>query len=66
MEGEGLNVYTNYVKVDLDYAEQPYNPRLLDVFEIVKGKPTMIWVHVVSKKHKPSSQENDGLAVQIL
>ncbi|MFT7035715.1 MAG: sugar phosphate isomerase/epimerase [Cyclobacteriaceae bacterium] len=65
MEKKGLNIYTNYIRVDLDNTEQPYDPSLLEVFKIIEGKPTMVWIHVMSKKYKPSSEENDKLAVPI-
>ncbi|WP_020530075.1 sugar phosphate isomerase/epimerase family protein [Flexithrix dorotheae] len=66
IENEGLNIYTNYIRVDLDNEPQPYDPRIEEIFKMVEGKPTMIWLHVVSKKYKPSSVENDGIAVPIL
>lgn len=65
MEKKGLNIYTNYIRVDLDNTEQPYDPSLLEVFKMIEGKPTMVWIHVMSKKYKPSSEENDKLAVPI-
>jgi sugar phosphate isomerase/epimerase len=66
MNNQGLAIYTNYVRVDLDNTERPYDPELFSVFKKVEGRPTMIWLHVVSKKYKPSSIENDALAVSIL
>ncbi|MCK5442212.1 MAG: sugar phosphate isomerase/epimerase [Maribacter sp.] len=66
MNNDGLAIYTNYVRVDLDNTEQPYDPELFTVLKKIEGKPTMIWLHVVSKKYKPSSIENDALAVPIL
>lgn len=66
MNNEGLAIYTNYVRVDLDNTEQPYDPELLHIFKKIEGRPTMVWLHVVSKKYKPSSRENDTLAVPIL
>lgn len=65
VEGNGLNIYTNYLKVDLDNQEQPYDPGIEAIFKLIEGKPTMIWIYVVSKKFKPSTQENDLMAVSI-
>ena len=65
MNAKGLNIYTNYIRIDLDNKEQPYDPSLLEVFKLIEDKPTMIWMYVISKKHKPSSVENDKLAVPI-
>jgi len=65
MNTEGLNIYTNYIRIDLDNTEQPYDPSLLEVFKLIEGKPTMIWMYVISKKYKPSTEENDEVAVPI-
>lgn len=65
MNEQGLHIYTNYIKIDLDNSEQPYDPEILEVFKLIEGKPTMIWLYVISKKYKPSTQENDDLAVPI-
>lgn len=65
MEKKGLNIYTNYIRVDLDNTDEPYDPSLFEVFKMIEGKPTMVWIHVMSKKYKPSSEENDKLAVPI-
>ena len=65
MNKSGLNIYTNYIRVDLDNTQQPYDPSLLETLKLIEGKPTMIWIYVVSKKFKPSSVENDELAVPI-
>lgn len=66
MNKEGLAIYTNYVRVDLDNTDRPYDPELITVLKKSEGRPTMIWLHVVSEKYKPSSIENDALAVSIL
>ncbi len=65
VEDKGLNIYTNYLKVDLDNLEQPYDPDIEAVFKMIEGKPTMVWLYVVSKQFEPSSQENDLMAVPI-
>jgi len=65
VEDKGLNIYTNYLKVDLDNLEQPYDPDIEAVFKMIEGKPTMIWLYVVSKQFEPSSQEHDYIAVPI-
>ncbi|MEQ6120180.1 TIM barrel protein [Reichenbachiella sp. MALMAid0571] len=65
VEGKGLNIYTNYLKVDLDDLDQPFDPDIESIFKMVEGKPTMIWLYVVSKQFKPSSQENDLMAIPI-
>lgn len=65
-EKQGLKIFTNYIKVDLDNEEQPYDPELLNLFKLMEGKNTMVWLYLVSNKYKPSTSENDSRAVKIL
>lgn len=62
----GLNLYTMYINIDLDDEEQPYDKRLKEVFQKLQGRPTMPWFYITSKQYKPSSEENDPVAVPIL
>ena len=62
----GLKVYTMYLNIDLDNEWQPYDKELKKVFSLLKGRGTMPWFYITSKKYKPSSEENDSLAVRIL
>jgi sugar phosphate isomerase/epimerase len=61
-----LKLYTVYVKVDLDDEQAPYDRRLEDAFKKIQGTQAMPWLFVTSKKYKPSSAENDSIAVPIL
>ncbi len=62
----GLKVYTMYLNIDLDNERQPYDKELKEVFSMLKGRGTMPWFYITSKKYKPSSEENDSIAVRIL
>jgi sugar phosphate isomerase/epimerase len=62
----GLKVFTMYLNIDLDNERQPYDKELKDVFSQLKGRGTMPWFYITSKKYKPSSEENDSIAVRIL
>ncbi|MEQ9439148.1 MAG: sugar phosphate isomerase/epimerase family protein [Cyclobacteriaceae bacterium] len=61
-----LQLYTIYVNIDLDHPEQPYDPRLVEVFEQIAGTSVMPWFFVTSQRYPPSSAEYDTLAVPIL
>jgi len=61
-----LKLYTIYVNIDLDNPEQPYDPRLTDVFAQIAGTDAMPWFFVTSKQYPPSSAEYDSVAVPIL
>ncbi len=61
-----MTLSTVYVQVNLDEKQNPYDPRLEETFKTVQGSNAMIWLYVTSKTYKPSSAENDPIAVPIL
>lgn len=66
LDRHGLKMCTLYVPVWLDGDQPKYDPRLLDVTKLLKGRETMLWLYVRSKKHKPSSPAGDPRAVEII
>lgn len=66
LDQHGLELYTMYLNINLDTPEQPYDPELREVFKLLEGRPTMPWFYITSKKYKPSSAENDAIAVPIM
>jgi sugar phosphate isomerase/epimerase len=66
LDEQGLKLYTMYLNIDLDNDKQPYDKQLKEVFRMLKGRETMPWFYITSKKYKPSSKENDVFAVRIL
>ncbi|MEX2592024.1 MAG: sugar phosphate isomerase/epimerase family protein [Anditalea sp.] len=66
LDKKGLKLYTMYLNINLDDEEQPYDKRLKDVFKRLEGRETMPWFYITSKQYKPSSEENDAIAVPIL
>lgn len=66
LDYHGLELYTMYININLDDKEQPYDPRLKEVFSMLEGRPTMPWFYITSEQFEPSSQENDAIAVPIL
>jgi sugar phosphate isomerase/epimerase len=66
LDRHGLKLFTLYVGADLDLDKPKYDPRLLDVIKLLKGRETMIWLYLQSRKYKPSSVEGDPRAVQIV
>jgi sugar phosphate isomerase/epimerase len=66
LDEHGLKLYTMYLNVNLDDEEQPYDKRLKEVFKKLEGRETMPWFYITSKQYKPSSEENDAIAVPIL
>jgi sugar phosphate isomerase/epimerase len=66
LDKHGLKMYTMYLNIDLDNKQQPYDKRLKETFRMLQGSETMPWFYITSKQYKPSSQENDSIAVPIL
>lgn len=66
LDKQHLKLFTMYININLDNADQPYDPRLEDVFKQLKGRGTMPWFYVTSSKFKPSSAETDPVAIPIL
>ena len=66
LDKHGLKLYAMYLNINLDNPHQPYDRELREVFKMLEGRPTMPWFYITSKKYKPSSAENDALAVSIL
>jgi sugar phosphate isomerase/epimerase len=66
LDKHGLKLYTMYLNIDLDDEKQPYDKRLKEVFKRLEGRETMPWFYITSKLYKPSSEENDAIAVPIL
>lgn len=66
LDENDLKLHTMYLNINLDDEEQPYDKRLREVFRSLKGGQTMPWFYITSEHYKPSSEENDAIAVPIL
>ncbi|MEX2511376.1 MAG: sugar phosphate isomerase/epimerase [Cyclobacteriaceae bacterium] len=66
LEDRDLQLFTIYININLDDEQHPYDPRLEEVFKLIEGKATMPWFYITSKKYKPSSSENDKIALPII
>lgn len=66
LDKNGLKLYTMYININLDNEDQPYDKRLKEVFKRLQGRETMPWFYITSDQFKPSSKENDAIAVPIL
>jgi len=62
----GLRIFTVYLGVNIDPEQQKYGPELKETIEVLKGRNAILWLFVLSKKHKPSSPEGDARAVEII
>jgi sugar phosphate isomerase/epimerase len=66
LDKNGLRLFAVYLGVNVDADQQKYDPRLKDAIEILKGRNIILWLFVQSGKHKPSTQEGDARAVEII
>ena len=61
-----LKLYNIYFLVDIDPGKAPYDPRLEDAIQQLKGRGVMLWVALTSQKFKPSAEEGDPDALRSL
>lgn len=66
LDENGLVLYTVYLEVNIDEGQEKYDPKLQETIESLKGRNTILWLGVKSKKYKPSSPEGDERAVAII
>lgn len=64
-EKAGLKLFSTYIGLDLD-ADQKYDANLEKAIKQLKGKDTILWFFVKSKKYKPASKEGDSVAVKAI
>lgn len=66
MDKHGLKVFALYVGANLDADKPKYDPKLPEVIQTLKGRPTFIWLYVLSAQHKRGTDEGDARAVEIV
>jgi sugar phosphate isomerase/epimerase len=64
-EKAGLKLLATYLKLNLD-ADQKYDANLIKAIKQLKGKDTILWFNVKSKKYKPASAQGDAAAVKAI
>lgn len=65
-KNNGLRLFAVYLGANIDADQPKYGPELKEAIEVLKGRNAIIWLFVLSKKHKPSSPEGDGRAVEVI
>ncbi|MEN6493998.1 MAG: sugar phosphate isomerase/epimerase family protein [Thermoguttaceae bacterium] len=66
LDAQGLKMSALYVGANLDPDQPKYEPGLPEAIQQLKGRETFIWLYVRSAKHKPSSEDGDPRAVEII
>ena len=65
LDKQGLNIYADYLKIDIDQKE-PYLPEWKNVIPKLKGTGIILWVHLHSSKFKPSDEQADEVIIPII
>ena len=66
LDKRGLKLYAVYVGGNLTKEGLTFDPALPDLLRELKGRGTVIWLHLNSKDFKKSSPEGDAVAVPAL
>ncbi len=66
LDKNGLKMFAVYTGVQIDPEGQKYDPQLKEAIKLLKGRGTIIWIFIQSKKYKPSSPDGDPLAVETI
>ena len=66
VDKNGLRLFAVYLGANIDADQPRYGPELKEAIEVLKGRNAVLWLFVLSKKHKPSSPEGDGRAVEVI
>lgn len=66
LDRNGLKMFAIYTGVRIDPDGQKYDPQLKQVIKLLKGRGTIIWLFIQSKKHKLSSPDGDPRAVETI
>ncbi|MCK9640031.1 MAG: sugar phosphate isomerase/epimerase [Prolixibacteraceae bacterium] len=64
-EKQGLKIYADYVKIDIDQKE-PYLPEWKETIPKLAGTGIILWVHIHSASYQPSDEAADIVVVPIL
>jgi len=65
LEKEGLKLYADYMRIDIDQKE-PYLSEWKTTIPKLKGTGIILWVHIHSARYQPSDEAADKVIVPIL
>ena len=61
-----LRLVAVYLGANIDADQPKYGPELKEAIEVLKGRNAILWLFVLSNKHKPSSPDGDPGAVKVI
>jgi sugar phosphate isomerase/epimerase len=66
LERHKQKLFAVYAPLNVDPDDRGYAPRLKQLIPKLAGHGTTIWLHVTSRRYKPSATEGDDRAVELL
>lgn len=66
LDANGLKMFALYTGLNIDPEGPAYDAKLKETLAALKGRETILWVFVTSKRLKPSSTGGDERAVAVL
>ncbi|MEI6784238.1 MAG: sugar phosphate isomerase/epimerase [Verrucomicrobiota bacterium] len=61
-----LKMYAIYIGLNIDAGKAAVTPQLKEAIRVLRGRETMLWLHVQSNNYQPSSPEGDEVGVEAL
>ena len=66
LDKNDLGLFAVYLGANIDADLPKYGPELKEAIEVLKGRNSILWLFVQSKKLRPSMAEGDGRAVKVI
>ena len=66
LDKNDLRMFAVYLGANIDADQPSYGPELKEAIEVLKGRNSILWLFVQSRKFKPSQTEGDARAVEVI
>ncbi len=66
LDKNDLRMFAVYLGANIDADQTKYGPELKEAIELLKGRNSLLWLFVQSKKLKPSTVDGDARAVAVI
>ncbi len=66
LDKNDLRLFAVYLGANIDADQPKYGPELKEAIDVLKGRNSILWLFVQSKKLRPSQTEGDKRAVEVI
>jgi sugar phosphate isomerase/epimerase len=66
LDKNDLGLFAVYLGANIDPDQTKYGPELIEAIEVLKGRNSILWLFVQSRKLRPSTIEGDARAVEVI